>query len=51
MSQTAKGGVRSAALSAVIIRADGRVEQLGVISSWHRNPFVRAWWRVRNFFA
>lgn len=35
---------KSAEISAVKIRADGTVVDLGVISTWHRNPIIR-WWR------
>jgi hypothetical protein len=37
---------RSAAIEAVITRADGTVEHLGTISYWHKNP-LRVWaWRL-----
>lgn len=32
---------REQTVRAVITRADGRVEDLGVISYWHRNPVRR----------
>jgi hypothetical protein len=41
----AKGPVREASISAVVIRADGTREDLGVISHWHRNP-VKRWLRA-----
>jgi hypothetical protein len=31
---------------AVITRADGSVEDLGVIAATYKNPFKRAWWRM-----
>lgn len=34
--------VKSVEIAAVVIRADGRREELGVVSYWHRNPLVRA---------
>lgn len=40
--QTAKGVV-SAEVRAVVIRADGTQEDLGVVSYWHRNP-IKRWW-------
>jgi hypothetical protein len=46
MQQNAKGVVRTEVF-ATVIRADGRVEELGSIAYWHRNPFKR-WW-VRHF--
>jgi hypothetical protein len=45
--QVAKG-IGSAQVSAIITRADGTVEDLGVISYWHRNPLRRLWWRLRK---
>jgi hypothetical protein len=41
-------GVTSAQVSAVIIRANGTREDLGVISYWHKNPFRRLLWRLKN---
>lgn len=34
---------RQSEITAVITRADGRVENLGRIAYWHRNP-LRRWW-------
>jgi hypothetical protein len=42
----AKGKAREATLEAVITRADGTVERLGVVSYWHRNPLKRWAWRL-----
>jgi hypothetical protein len=39
--------VKSAEIFAVVIRADGRREDLGRISFWHRNPLVRIWWWIQ----
>ena len=33
-------------LVAVITRADGSVEELGVIDYWHKNPLKRLAWKV-----
>jgi hypothetical protein len=44
----AKGGAREMTISAVVTRADGRVENLGVISYWHRNPLKRWWFAIRR---
>ena len=38
--------VRSNSVEAVITRADGRVERLGVIAYWHANPLRRWAWRI-----
>ena len=35
--------IKSLELQATVIRADGTREDLGVVGSWHRNPFVRLW--------
>jgi hypothetical protein len=44
----AKSGAREATIEMTVTRADGTVEHLGVVSYWHRNPFKRLWWRIRN---
>lgn len=41
-------GAKEATIEAVIIRADGTVEQLGVISYWHKNPLKRLAWRMKQ---
>lgn len=35
---------RSTGLSAIVTRANGKIENHGVIGYWHRNPFI-------NFFG
>lgn len=37
---------KEASISAVVIRADGTTEDLGVVSYWHKNPLRRLWWRL-----
>jgi len=44
----AKGGLREASIEAVVVRADGSREDLGVVSYWHKNPLRRLWWRLRG---
>lgn len=46
MIVNSKLSVKSAEISAVIIRADGTREDVGVISYWHRNPLMRIGWRI-----
>ncbi len=46
--QTAKTEVE-ATIAAVVIRADGTKEDLGVVSYWHRNPLKRLLWRVKRW--
>lgn len=36
-----RGRAKYSSISAVVTRADGTVENLGVIAFWHRNPFLR----------
>jgi hypothetical protein len=43
------GKAREATISAVITRADGSVEQLGVVAYWHKNPLRRWAWRLNHF--
>ena len=43
--------VRSNTIEARIIRADGRVEDLGVIAFWHANPLRRWAWRIAQFLC
>jgi len=38
---SAKSNMREQTISAVITRADGTVEHLGVISYYHKNPLKR----------
>lgn len=42
---------REGSIEATIIRADGTIERLGVVSYWHRNPFKRFAWRVRRWLG
>lgn len=42
---------REARITAVVTRADGRVENLGTISYWHRNPLKRLWWKFKTMFG
>ncbi len=48
-SVQAKGGAKEAVIEAVIIRADGTREVLGVISYWHKNPLKRWAWKVKQW--
>jgi len=43
-----KGGAKEATIEAVIIRADGTIEELGVVSYWHKNPLKRLAWRMKR---
>ena len=37
-------------ISAVIMRADGTVEDLGIISHWHKNPLKRLAHKLGRLF-
>jgi len=37
-------------LVAIITRADGSVEHLGVIDYWHKNPIKRMIWSFKKLF-
>lgn len=41
---------KMASISAVITRADGTKEDLGVIAYYHRNPLRMAWWNITKSF-
>jgi hypothetical protein len=47
----AHGKAREASITATVIRADGRVEQLGVVTYWHRNPLRRWAWHARRWLS
>ena len=36
-----RGKAKSSSISAVITRADGTIENLGIVAYWHRNPLKR----------
>jgi hypothetical protein len=40
---------KSATFHAVVTRADGTVEDLGLIAYWHKNPVIR--WTVNVWIA
>lgn len=42
----AKASVTRVTLAAKVIRADGTIEPLGVVSYYHKNPLRRALWRL-----
>lgn len=49
-SGSASSSVKYGEISAVKILADGTRVDLGVLTRWHRNPFVRLWWRIQDAF-
>jgi len=46
-----KSPVKSATLEAVVIRADGTREDLGIIARYERNLLKRAYFAVRGKFG
>lgn len=46
----ASSSPQSMEISAVKILADGTCVDLGVLTRWHRNPFVRLVWRIQDAF-
>jgi hypothetical protein len=48
MKMTGNSSFEEIEMVAVITRADGRVEHLGSIAYWHRNPFIRIWRRFKH---
>lgn len=46
----ARGKPRMISIAAVVTRADGTVEDLGVVSYWHESPWRRGLWRLRRLF-
>lgn len=47
--QVARSDAKELQLIATITRADGTVEELGVIDYWHKNPFKRLLWRIKKW--
>lgn len=45
----AKQKFKEASIAAVVIRADGTREDLGVVSYWNKNPFKRLLWRIKQW--
>ena len=46
MDTEAKSEITEASIAAVVIRADGSREDLGVVSYWHKNPLRRLLWKL-----
>jgi hypothetical protein len=43
------GKAKESEIRAVVTRADGTVEDLGVIAYWHRNPLRRWAWGLNHW--
>lgn len=49
--QVANSNAKEIQLIATITRANGTVEQLGVIDYWHKNPIKRLFWRITKWLG
>lgn len=47
--QVAQTNAKEIKLIATITRADGTIEELGVIDYWHKNPIKRFIWKLQKF--
>jgi hypothetical protein len=47
--QIAQSNAKEIQLIATITRADGTVEELGVIDYWHKNPIKLFIWKLKKF--
>jgi len=47
--EIAQSNAKEIQLIATITRADGTVEQLGVIDYWHKNPIKLFVWKLKQF--
>jgi hypothetical protein len=47
--QVANSEAKEIQLVATIRRADGSIEELGVIDYWHKNPIKRFIWRIKKW--
>ena len=47
--QVAYSDAKEIQLIATVTRADGTVEELGVIDYWHKNPIKRFIWKLKKF--
>ena len=43
------GKAKESEIRAVVTRADGTVEDLGVVAYWHRNPLRRWAWEIKHW--
>ena len=47
-SRDIKSQAREAQLEITVKRADGRIEHLGTVAYWHKNPLKRWLWRLKR---
>lgn len=46
--QNAQGGLREVSIEATVIRADGSREELGRVSYWHKSPWKRLLYKMKE---
>ncbi len=49
MTEQKAESIVEATIEAVVIRANGNVENLGQVSYWHKNPLRRWLWRMKRW--
>lgn len=49
--QVAKAGASETSIHAVIHRADGSTEVLGIVAYWHKNPLKRLAFRLKKLLG
>lgn len=47
--KTGTSNCQSAELSMVVIRANGKREELGAVAYYNKNPLKMIWWRINRF--
>lgn len=50
MLSNTESGAKEIKFSAIVTRADGTVEDLGVISYYNSNPLKRWIWQIKKYF-
>lgn len=48
MQKSVSGRAVKQTLELKIVRADGRVEDLGIVGYWHKNPLKRLAWKIAS---
>lgn len=48
LSPTSSLNPKMVSINATVIRADGTVEPLGVVSYYNRNPLMMLWWEIKQ---
>lgn len=43
------GGAKEASIEVTVIRANGNIENLGVVSYWNKNPLLRVLFLIKRY--